>query len=341
MRVELQSDILKTPRVLKIESLMDLSRSQQETFSYDIDIPEQFNIGLIVGPSGSGKTTVLNKLLEQYPQTDTKQDNNLALIDWLDCGTTEQRIELLNSVGLGSVPLWRRQKKHLSNGEQHRADLAQAIANNQTIIFDEYTSVIDRTQAKATSVSIAKTIKRYDKQIILASCHYDIIEWLQPDWIYEPHLNKLTKESRRRPEIKLDIYQTPIDNWKIFRNYHYLSAEHMRSAKSYLATWEEQPVAWVSFRHFPHPKVKDIIKVHRLVVRPEYQGLGIGLKLLTHLASQQTGKRVRITTTHPMLIKRLKEHEQWKLVGTGSSGKNSATVKTTSRNFLMKTFELQ
>lgn len=341
MQVELKSDIIKTPRILKIESLMDLPRNTTEQFNYQLDIPETFNIGLIVGPSGSGKTTVLKELLKQYPQNTPKQDNNLALIDWLDFKETEQRIELLNSVGLGSVPLWRRQYKHLSNGEQHRADLAQAIANNQTIIFDEYTSVIDRTQAKATSVAIQKTIRRYNKQIILASCHYDIIEWLQPDWIYEPHLNKLTLECPRQPKIELKIYQTTTNFWKLFRDYHYLSANHLKTAKSYLATWENEPVAWISFRHFPHPKVKDIIKVHRLVVKPEYQGLGIGLKLLTHLAQQQTDKRVRITTTHPILIKRLKQHPQWKLVGTGSSGKNSNKVETTSRNFLMKTFQLQ
>src|SRR5439155_19760773 len=50
-------------------------------------------------------------------------------------------------------------------------------------IFDEFTSVVDRTVAQIGSAAVAKTIRRSGKQLVAASCHYDVIEWLQPDWI--------------------------------------------------------------------------------------------------------------------------------------------------------------
>ena len=39
-----------------------------------------------------------------------------------------------------------------------------------------------------------------------------------------------------------------------------------------------------SIWHSPHPKVKNIKKVHRLVILPDYQGIGIGGILLNSIA---------------------------------------------------------
>jgi hypothetical protein len=53
-------------------------------------------------------------------------------------------------------------------------------------IIDEFTSVVDRQVAKATSISLSKYIKNNDvNNIILSTCHRDILEWLQPDWVID------------------------------------------------------------------------------------------------------------------------------------------------------------
>lgn len=53
--------------------------------------------------------------------------------------------------------------------------------------MDEFTSVIDRQVAKIASHTIQKTIRRAKRQFVGVACHYDIVDWLQPDWIIEPH----------------------------------------------------------------------------------------------------------------------------------------------------------
>jgi ABC-type ATPase with predicted acetyltransferase domain len=53
---------------------------------------------------------------------------------------------------LNSVPSWYKPYQVLSNGEKFRADLARKLKSNTVI--DEFTSVVDRTVAKAASVSL-------------------------------------------------------------------------------------------------------------------------------------------------------------------------------------------
>lgn len=50
--------------------------------------------------------------------------------------------------------------------------------------FDEFTSVINREVAQIGSYAVQKTIRKNNKKFIAISCHYDIIEWLEPDWTF-------------------------------------------------------------------------------------------------------------------------------------------------------------
>jgi len=109
-------------------------------------------------------------------------------------------VDLLTSVGFGSPPAWLRPFRVLSNGEQFRVMVARAIAETTGLIaIDEFTSVVDRQVAKVASHTVQKAIRRRKRQLIAVSCHYDIIEWLQPDWVYQPHTRDF---ARRRPQAR-------------------------------------------------------------------------------------------------------------------------------------------
>lgn len=108
------------------------------------------------------------------------------MIDDMPQNVDMETIEkMFYSVGFGSVPSWLKPYSVLSNGEKMRVDLARAMLEKEFIVFDEFTSVVDRQVAKVASIAIHKAIKRTAKKFIAISCHYDILEWLEPDWVFD------------------------------------------------------------------------------------------------------------------------------------------------------------
>jgi ABC-type lipoprotein export system ATPase subunit len=148
-------------------------------------LKKDFKLGVIYGGSGSGKT----KLLKEFGNEEIIEwEDNKAIISHFD--TPDDGINRLSAVGLNSIPAWHKQYSVLSNGEQFRADLARRIKNNAVI--DEFTSVVDRNVAKAASTALSKYIKNTNLHgIVLATCHEDILDWLQPDWVINTNTGEI------------------------------------------------------------------------------------------------------------------------------------------------------
>ncbi len=55
------------------------------------------------------------------------------------------------------------------------------------VAFDEFTSVVDRNVAQIGSAAVAKGIRsgQIRCRFVAVTCHYDILEWLAPDWIID------------------------------------------------------------------------------------------------------------------------------------------------------------
>ena len=91
----------------------------------------------------------------------------------------------LCSVGFASPPDWLKAYDCLSQGEKMRVDIAGALCLDQPlVVFDEFTSVVDREIAKVSAFAISKAVRRSKKQFIAVTCHYDVIDWLDPDWVF-------------------------------------------------------------------------------------------------------------------------------------------------------------
>lgn len=184
--IKKESNIDKTFRVSTVMADFDLKIEQaNETFKGAINIPDNWNIGVIVGGSGTGKTTIARELFSNDIITGFEYNSKSVIDDMPKNKNMDEITKMFYTVGFGSVPSWIKPYNVLSNGEKMRVDLARALLENDLIVFDEYTSVVDRQVAQTASIAINKAIKNTNKQFIAISCHYDILDWLQPDWVFD------------------------------------------------------------------------------------------------------------------------------------------------------------
>jgi GNAT superfamily N-acetyltransferase len=105
--------------------------------------------------------------------------------------------------------------------------------------------------------------------------------------------------------------------WRLFRNYHYLNTDLNKAAKNFVAMYNDKPVAFIALLHSPYKG--RYWRVSRLVVLPDYQGIGIGTRFLTALAeywTDKTGAPLFITTSNPQL-RGLSGKGRWHLIRIG------------------------
>tara|TARA_R100000781_G_scaffold112221_2_gene79291 strand:+ start:1344 stop:2027 length:684 start_codon:yes stop_codon:yes gene_type:complete len=153
-------------------------------------LPDKWNIGLIVGNSGTGKTSIAKNVFGQFSKLDW---NDKPLIDnFSDKFSMDQITHSLSSVGFNCVPYWLKPFKVLSNGEKTRVELARLALENENVVYDEFTSLVDRDVAKCMSHSVKKLFKSLNKKFVAVTCHHDIINWLEPDWIYNTDTKEYT-----------------------------------------------------------------------------------------------------------------------------------------------------
>lgn len=172
-------------RVSKIQADYDVKiEHAQEHFKGNIEIPEKWNIGVIVGGSGTGKTTIAKELFPDEYVRNYEYTHSSVIDDMPKCDMKDIE-KMFYAVGFGSVPSWIKPYDVLSNGEKMRVDLARALLERDFVVFDEFTSVVDRQVAQTMCIAANKAIKRTGKKFIAVTCHYDVIEWLEPDWIFD------------------------------------------------------------------------------------------------------------------------------------------------------------
>lgn len=341
----------QTFRVASVIGKFDLQSDHiVEHFKGDIDINENWQVGLIVGKSGTGKTTIAKQLFEDAYITNFEYSAETILDDMPKECSLEQITNAFNSVGFSSPPSWLKPYSVLSNGQKMRVDLARAILDEKDFfVFDEFTSVVDRNVAQIGSFAMQKAIRKTNKKFIAVTCHHDVEEWLLPDWVFNTDtmtFQSFEGQKKNRPEIKFEIFQTADKSiWKMFAKHHYLSHTHNNAANVFIAMINGEIAGFLSVLHFPHPKAKNIKKVHRLVILPDYQGAGFGIKFLNEIGKYYKEQKFRyvIMTSAPSLIFNLKKSNLWNCIRYGrvSEAKKGVLEGTTSKNRITASFELK
>lgn len=283
------------------------------------DIPDEFCIGVIYGSSGSGKSSILKNFGSEEV---IKWDANRSVASHFD--NVDDAISRLSAVGLNSVPTWGKPRHVLSNGEGYRADLARRLKSN--CVIDEFTSVVNRDVAKSCSTALSKYVKRNNlSNIILATCHEDILEWLEPDWVFNTDTLEISRRSLHRPQIQVKVYECSKTYWTMFAHHHYLTAEIPPIVDCYLATWDDVVIGFscvicLPGKSPPLYEGDERIKYRecRTVILPDFQGLGLGVRLSDAVGDIfiEKGHRFFSKTAHMRMGEYRQKSDKWRATAT-------------------------
>jgi len=354
MKITISCPIHPSYRVQQVAGMFDVPFTEKAQRTLQFDPPpldQPWAIGCIVGPSGSGKSTIARHIFGQNYYTSSDWNNDRAVIDNFGELPIKEITRMLTVVGFSSPPSWIKPYSVLSNGEKFRCDLARALLEGNgkegIVVFDEYTSVVDRNVAKVASAALAKALRKSQKSgdrsqnktpdsslltpisFVAVTCHYDILDWLEPDWILDTATGEIVlaapacgaqRRLLRRPSIDLEIFRCGRSLWNVFKTHHYLSSDLANSCRCYAALWEGKPVAFCAL--IPQYGFKRWYRVSRIVTLPDYQGVGIGSAFLDTLAEMyvEQGYRFSITASHPSVLSHCQRSEHWRLSNIRKTG---------------------
>jgi GNAT superfamily N-acetyltransferase len=328
-----------------VRGMFDLPSAKSADVEFAVELPDetdQWQIGVIVGPSGSGKSSVARHAYGKRFVENFRWDKKKAVVDHFPGVSVKDVTAMLTAVGFSSPPSWVKPHHVLSGGERFRCDLARSLlapgdkSGSNIVAFDEFTSVVDRTVAKIGSAAIAKSIRkgRIGKRFVAVTCHYDVLEWLEPDWVLDMASCQLARGRLwRRPKIELTVAPVHRGAWQLFRRHHYLSHELLASAKCFAAFWDQpdgtsEPVAFSSWIHrMTRKRCAHDMREHRTVVLPDYQGVGIGNRLSEICAAmfKGLGGRAFSTTSHPGMMHYRQTSPLWNTVRFGMAAPSGAS----------------
>lgn len=335
-------------RAARVKSLFNASSGANFDLTAELPIEDLgWRIGVVVGPSGSGKTSIGGLIFGGDSKIYSGEDGwpcDRPIVDAIaPDGPFDSVTAALAAVGLGDVPAWLRPYPVLSGGEKFRADLARILLTGEDeVVIDEFTSVVDRQIARFGALAFQKAWRRRENggRVVLLTPHYDVMEWLEPDWVFDTATREFSKERLRRPTFDLEIRQTDSKWWPLFKPHYYLDLPLPIAATYYVGSVEGEPVAHLAV--CPRPGLREA-RATRLVVMPEWQGAGVGMRFLKAvcemwLCGENRFERRMPTlfhTSHPGLTAGLRRSPDWvqtsAVLHGGSRAKSRRSIARSAR----------
>jgi GNAT superfamily N-acetyltransferase len=123
----------------------------------------------------------------------------------------------------------------------------------------------------------------------------------------------------------------------MFRQYHYLNGSLPSTARCYTAVYQNKPIAFIAVVSIRMRAT--YCRVSRLVVLPDYQGIGVGKRLLNFIAelyTSQTKMPFYILSSNPQIIRG--DMKNWRITrfGHASKGRGNTRINNEIRKSLSR-----
>lgn len=271
---------------------------------YNLNIPSE-GVVFISGPSGVGKSLLLKEIIKFFKivrEVNRSVPKTTPICDVVKYGDAGSVIRHLSKFGLGEPRIMVGPFEHLSDGQKERFLISQAlITGTGPLILDEFTTRLDRQTARVLALNVGKVLRKQNEVAYIASCHDDIVEFLQPDIHIKLSLDgnhsiqkrsSFDKRSEILSDLGIKIEKGTVQDYKKLSRFHYENddpqdidkllpvIDHIVTARSHSG------VAGVNLCTLPWPKEferfsqfedinKHLLKSFRVIIHPQYRGIGM------------------------------------------------------------------
>ncbi len=309
-------------RTIRVADIFGIDLDEHEFVLYN-NIIIEINPGDIVyitGESGGGKSQLLKIITEELEKH--KEFGMIVrdkdIIDSIDDRPIieqvgkdiSEAIRILSVVGLNEAYIMLRKYDQLSDGQKYRFRIAKMLDSNaDTLIMDEFLSMLDRTTAKVVAYTIQRAVRRFKKTLVVATAHDDLAYDLNPDLIITKNFGSNVRVKRCKVEARecsildrVKIVEGSIDEYNELKDLHYRKGRIIPKF-IYKAVIDDEIAGVIVYgpahltlkaRNIVLPEYKkssngkahakrinsDIIRIWRVIVKPKYRGAGLATRLV-------------------------------------------------------------
>ena len=138
-------------------------------------------------------------------------------------------------------------------------------------------------------------------------------------------VHEVNHEKGKRPNIELTVQRVEPTVWRDLNihKHHYLTEDLNPTCKCFLFYWNGVPVGFVGLINQPSKGYPWGFRISRIVVLPDFQGLGISSDILRFIGgivkNYHQDSQLYIKTVHRKMGKHLEKSNEWK--ATAYNGK--------------------
>lgn len=120
----------------------------------------------------------------------------------------------------------------------------------------------------------------------------------------------------------------------MFKEHHYLRDDLHNATRCYVATWEGNLVGFFASMAMPNGYVKNAWRGHRVVILPDFQGLGIGVRFIDACAQLHLDddKRFFGRAAHPRMGYYWQHSPLWKATSKNRKLRTDITHENLFKN---------